>query len=127
MHISKPYNLLKLPKEVIALDIVDRIFELADKKYPEQRDFAQALHIQPPRVSEWRRRKSESYMKRIPQIAEVLETSVEYLLTGEEKKPADQPANGREAEFVHLFGKLTREQQELVLAQLKGIVDAQDK
>ena len=84
-----------MPKEVIALDIVDRIFELADKKYPEQRDFAQALHIQPPRVSEWRRRKSESYMKRIPQIAEVLETSVEYLLTGEEKKPAGQDASSK--------------------------------
>lgn len=86
---------MKLPKEVIALDIVDRVFELADKKYPEQRDFAQALHIQPPRVSEWRRRKSESYMKRIPQIAEVLETSVEYLLTGEEKKPAGQDASSK--------------------------------
>ena len=86
---------MKLPTEVIALDIVDRVFELADKKYPEQRDFAQAPHIQPPRVSEWRRRKSESYMKRIPQIAEVLETSVEYLLTGEEKKPAGQDASSK--------------------------------
>ena len=74
------------------MDIVDRIFELADKKYQEQRDFAFALGIQPPRVSEWRRRKSESYMKRLPQIAELLGTSVEYLITGEEKKPA--PTNG---------------------------------
>lgn len=74
------------------MDIVDRIFELADKKYQEQRDFAVALGIQPPRVSEWRRRKSESYMKRLPQIAAVLGTSAEYLLTGEEKKPI--PMNG---------------------------------
>lgn len=109
------------------MDIVDRIFELANKKYQEQRDFAHALNIAPQRVSEWRRRKSESYMKRLPQIADVLGTSVEYLLTGDEKKPADQPANGREAEFVQLFGRLTPEQQSLVLAQLKGIVDAQDK
>ena len=75
------------------MDIVDRIFELANKKYQEQRDFAHALNIAPQRVSEWRRRKSESYMKRLPQIADVL----------------------------------TPEQQSLVLAQLKGIVDAQDK
>ena len=74
------------------MDIVDRIFELADKKYQEQRDFAHALNIAPQRVSEWRRRKSESYMKRLPQIAELLGTSVEYLITGEEKKPA--PTNG---------------------------------
>lgn len=41
--------------------------------------------------------------------------------------PADQPANGREEEFVQLFSQLTPDQQELVLAQLKGIVDAKDK
>lgn len=70
------------------MDIVDRIFELADKKYQEQRDFAHALNIAPQRVSEWRRRKSESYMKRLPQIAELLGTSVDYLMTGEEKKSA---------------------------------------
>ena len=74
------------------MDIADRIFELADKKYKEQRDFAHALNIAPQRVSEWRRRKSESYMKRLPQIAELLGTSVEYLITGEEKKPV--PTNG---------------------------------
>ncbi len=36
------------------MDIVDRIFELANKKYQEQRDFAHALNIAPQRVSEWR-------------------------------------------------------------------------
>lgn len=76
------------------MDIVDRIFELADKKYQEQRDFAFALGIQPPRVSEWRRRKSESYMKRLPQIADVLGTSAEYLLTGEDKKSVPTDGDG---------------------------------
>ena len=76
------------------MDIVDRIFELADKKYQEQRDFAFALGIQPPRVSEWRRRKSESYMKRLPQIANLLGTSVDYLMTGEQKKSAPTDGDG---------------------------------
>lgn len=109
------------------MDIVDRIFELADKKYQEQRDFAVALGIQPPRVSEWRRRKSESYMKRLPQIAELLGTSVEYLITGEKKAPAGQEADGREKEYVQLFKKLTPEEQDLVIAQLQGVVDSRDK
>lgn len=77
------------------MDIVDRIFELADKKYQEQRDFAHALNIAPQRVSEWRRRKSESYMKRLPQIADTLGTSVEYLVTGEKKAPAGQEASSK--------------------------------
>ena len=109
------------------MDIVDRIFLLADKLYSEQRNFAADLGIPASRISEWRRRKSASYNKRLPEIAAVLNTSVEYLLTGEERTPADQPANGREEEFVQLFGQLTPDQQELVLAQLKGIVDAKDK
>ena len=112
------------------MDIVDRIFELADKKYQEQRDFAFALGVQPPRVSEWRRRKSESYMKRLPQIADVLGTSVESLLSGmtppHKTAPVGQEADGREKEFVRLFEKLTPEQQDLVIAQLKGVVGTQD-
>ena len=49
------------------------------------------------------------------------------ILKSNMETPADQPANGREAEFVQLFNRLTPDQQELVLAQLKGIVDAKDK
>ncbi len=109
------------------MDIVDRIFLLADKLYSEQRNFAADLGIPASRISEWRRRKSTSYNKRLPEIAAVLNTSVEYLLTGEERTPADQPANGHEREFLELFDRLTPEQQALVVAQLRGIVESHDK
>ena len=109
------------------MDIVDRIFDLADTKFDEQKKFAHAMHTPPSVISAWRTRKSTSYNKRIPQIAEVLSTSVEYLLTGEEKTSVEQPVNEREEAFVQLFNQLTPEQQELVLAQLKGIVDAKGK
>lgn len=65
------------------MDIVDRIFLLVDKMYSEQREFAADLGIPASRVSEWRRKKSTSYNKRLPQIATVLGTTVEYLLSGE--------------------------------------------
>ena len=63
---------------------------------------------------------------KVQMLAEYLGVTVSDLL-GEERMPADRPANGHEEEFVQLFSKLTAEQQELVLAQLKGIVDAQGK
>ena len=63
---------------------------------------------------------------KVQMLAEYLGVTVSELL-GEKAPPADQPANGREAEFVRLFDQLTPDQQTLVLAQLKGIVDAQDK
>lgn len=109
------------------MDIVDRIFALADAKFDEQKKFAQAIQVPPSVISAWRMRKSTSYNKRIPQLAELLNTTVVYLMTGEDETPADQPANGREEEFVRLFQQLTPEQQNLVLAQLKGIVNTKDK
>ena len=70
------------------MDTVDRIFDLVDQQYKEQRDFARAIGVTPSIVSEWRRRKSASFHKRLPQIAATLGTTAEYLLTGqEEPKP----------------------------------------
>jgi len=70
--------------EVIPLDTVERIFNLADAKFDEQRKFAAELGIDPTIPSRWRKRKSNSYQKYLPQIAETLGTSTEYLLTGKE-------------------------------------------
>lgn len=68
------------------MDLNDRIFELADQKYKEQKDFAAALGVTPSIVSEWRRRKSSSYRKYLSQIAMVLDTTTDYLVTGEGPK-----------------------------------------
>lgn len=59
-------------------------------------------------------------------LAEYLGVTTSELL-GETATPADQQANGRDAEFAQLFGQLTPDQQDLVLAQLRGIVDRKDK
>lgn len=69
------------------MDAVDRIFELVPQKYREQKDFAAAIGEPASRVSEWKNRKSASYVKCIAKIAEALDTSVEYLLSG--KDPAN--------------------------------------
>ena len=38
------------------MDTVERIFELVDEKYAEQKDFAAAIGVAPQRVSAWRTR-----------------------------------------------------------------------
>lgn len=72
------------------MDTSQRIFELAEKKY-SQKEFAEILGVKPQRISEWKRGLSNSYQKYLPQIAEALGTTTEYLLTGK-KEPA--PMNG---------------------------------
>ena len=76
------------------MDIIDRIFELVDKQFKEQKDFAAAVGVSDDTVSDWRRRKSASCTKskHLTRIAEVLGTTTEYLLTGNGPKYKTAPA-----------------------------------
>ena len=63
------------------MDTRSRIFELLDSANMEQKELANILGLPADTVSSWRRKKSASYTKYLPQIAEVLGTTTEYLLT----------------------------------------------
>ncbi len=66
------------------MDIIDRIFELVDKQFKEQKDFATAVGVSDDTVSNWRRRISASCTKskHLTRIAEVLGTTTDYLTAG---------------------------------------------
>lgn len=108
------------------MDAVDRIFELVDTKYREQREFASDLGITASIVSQWRCRKSASYVKHISRIAKILDTSAEYLLTGEmppdwarkTEQTAAPEGNGLSEEFARLFAGLAPEDQTAVIADM---------
>ena len=87
------------------MDTVDRIFDLLDKMPIEQQEFAKRVGVSDDTASNWRRRKSASYAKYLSKIAEVLGTSVEYLLTGKEKEPAPAPSGGDELINAIIMGR----------------------
>ena len=96
------------------MDIVDRIFKLVDELYSEQQIFAADLGLPPSAVSNWRKRKSASYNKRLPEIAKVLGTTVGYLLTGEETEVF--VSDGVDQSYlVRKFNRLSPEAQDKVL------------
>ena len=78
------------------MDTSERIFQLLDKSGMEQKKFAELIGSTDKIVSKWRTSGLKSYRKYLPQIAEVLNTTVDYLLSGDEKKPAPTPKNGDE-------------------------------
>lgn len=78
------------------MDTAERIFQLLDKSGMEQKKFAELIGSTDKIVSKWRTSGLKSYRKYLPQIAEVLNTTVDYLLGGDEKKPAPTPKNGDE-------------------------------
>ena len=86
------------------MDTVERVFELVDQKYKEQRDFAKDLGVTASVASEWRRGKSKSYNKYLPQIAALLDTSVEYLLTGTDR--TDNYKSILSPEDVHILRQI---------------------
>ena len=86
------------------MNTVERIFELVDQKYKEQRDFAKDLEVTASVASEWRRGKSKSYNKYLPQIAALLDTSVEYLLTGTDR--TDNYKSILSPEDVHILRQI---------------------
>lgn len=78
------------------MDTAERILQLLDKSGMEQKKFAELIGSTDKIVSKWRTSGLKSYRKYLPQIAEVLNTTVDYLLSGDEKKPAPTPKNGDE-------------------------------
>ena len=105
------------------MDTGERIFELLDRSGMEQKQFAVLIGATDKIVSKWRTSGLKSYRKYLPQIAEALNTSVEYLLTGEKEKPATVSGDGRMDEILALSAKLTAEERALIIAQLRGIVE----
>ena len=81
------------------MDSRERIFAVLDELNMEQKELARLLEIPADTVSAWRRKKSASYTKYLPQIAEALGTTTEYLLTGNGPKKKTVPAirRGRSA------------------------------
>ena len=86
--------------EVLPLGTAKRIFDLVDAKYKEQRDFAKAIGVSASMVSQWRMGITKSYTRRLPQIAEALGTTTEYLLTGNGPKKKTAPSGVSDSDAI---------------------------
>lgn len=106
---------------VIPVDTVDRIFDLLDKTTMEQREFAALVGVSDDTASNWRRRKSGSYSKKLTEIAKVLDTTPEYLLTGITPDPVPDPEL---AAALSQFEKLTPEQRAKVIGYMEGLISS---
>ena len=112
------------------MDTVDRIFDLLNKSGLSQQDFASQIGVKKNAVSRWKTRELQSYTKYLPQIAEALDTTTEYLLTGsgpQERTALTVPAKWADvsndqikAAFFEGAGDLTKEEMDSLWA------DAQD-
>ena len=110
------------------MDIIDRIFELVDKQFKEQKDFAAAVGVSDDTVSDWRRRKSASCTKskHLTRIAELLGTTTDYLSYGT-RTEAEQLTQ-EERDLLAAYRKADDRAKEVIHTALKpfGLSDAEE-
>ena len=88
------------------MDTADRIFELVDAKYKDQKDFAADIGVTPTQVSKWRGHISKSYVKYLSKIAVVLGTTTDYLVSGDGPRRRDQIIGAGTAATLGVTGAL---------------------
>ena len=109
---------------------LELIIDLIGPKHGATKELAEYLGITPNVVTNWKNGSNKSYRKYLKEIADYFEVSVEYLKGNENadiKKAPASKRDEREEEFVEMFKHLNPEQQDLVIAQLKGILDTHKK
>lgn len=110
---------------------VKRIFELLEVKGIEQKEFARAIGTTPQVVSAWKSGSLKSYQKYMPQIAEALNTTVDYLLTGEAEtgttKAPTTESDDRREEAVRLLLSLPPELQDEAMRYVRYLKEKRDK
>ena len=101
------------------MDIIDRIFELVDKQFKEQKDFAAAVGVSDDTVSDWRRRESASCTKskHLARIAEVLGTTTDYLNYG--TRPENEHLTEEERQLLLAYRNADARAREMVKLALE--------
>lgn len=101
----------------------DRIFDLLKAKGIRQKDLADLLGVSDKKVSAWSTGRSKTYTDYLPQIANILGTTVEYLMTGNQKeKPALPSESELDEDLVARMVSLTPEELKQVDAFVQGLL-----
>ncbi|NDO20517.1 helix-turn-helix transcriptional regulator [Lachnospiraceae bacterium MD329] len=93
-------------KEVLNLCVVaNRIISLLKDNNLKQTALADMLGVSKQKITDWKSGKSKSYFENIPQIANFLGVSCEYLLTGTENRTIEKMSK-EEEELLSEYKKL---------------------
>lgn len=121
------------------MDTLQRITELIGKHYPSDASFEDALGVKRKTIDNWKRGRSSSYMKKLVEIAKLLQTTSAYLLCEtddllvhkikKEPIPEDEPAEN--IITLHRDGKKTtyripKEKLEAIQPLLEKLAEQED-
>lgn len=87
---------------------LDNIISELNKRNKQQKDLTDHLGLTKNAFTDWKSGKSKSYMKYLPQIAEFLGVSVDYLLADDKKISSDNPHDSELSEHDRNAARLYR-------------------
>lgn len=87
-----------------------------------QQEICQYLNLTKQTFSDWKSGKSESYLKYLPQIAEYLDVSVDYLL-GKTPSPEREDIPEDEKRLRDLLSQMSEEQLKTALKIISAIAE----
>lgn len=104
--------------------ILDNIIVCMNCKNLDQKDLCKYLGVNPQMFTNWKNGHSNSYMRRLPKIAEFFDITVDYLIgkTDKKEKPTTETDDGLSPEFKSLYRQLTPEQKAIVLGAMREFV-----
>lgn len=110
------------------MDTIDRILKMAKSKGITQAYICAQIGLRRTYLGEVKNGHDRLTDERITKIADILHTTPAHLRgeTDIKEKPAIESLSDSEldAEFMRLFKQLSNEQQEIIKASIKGILDA---
>ncbi|MCM1133522.1 MAG: helix-turn-helix domain-containing protein [Ruminococcus flavefaciens] len=114
------------------MKISQRIFSLLEEQGKKQSELAEYTGIPTSTISAWKTRGTSLSAESISAIADFLEVSTDYLLTGKEYQPSIsetiqtspiQYTNTREKEMIYLFRQLSEQNQNKIIGRLECMVE----
>ncbi len=104
--------------------IAERIFSLIDADFESDAAFERAVGLPEKTVNNWRRGRSASYMKRLPQLAQAFRVPLSDLISQGEDRDVSELSE-EEWHLVHLYRKartLPKEQRRAMEETLSAVV-----
>lgn len=102
------------------------IFSFIELRYGSDAAFERAANLPPKTVNNWRRGRSASYMKMLPELATLFGVSVRELLQSEEGEAATTRLSAEEQDLLTLFratGGLSDKERAALTETIRNTID----
>lgn len=105
------------------MTISQRIFEELKKQGKKQKDLAVYIGLSTSAVSDWKKKGTNPAAENLSIIADFLNISIEYLLTGKEKSSPTVTLTADEHELLQYFKKLSDKSKGIVLGRAEQLAE----